>query len=148
MSTSIAILAPGAMGSAVARRLKENGARVLTSLAGRSEATAKRAAAAGMIAVDDVDIANADIILSIVPPADALALAERLAGAVATNRKKPVIVDCNAINVETVLKIERIIAASGARFIDAAITGLPPRPGSEGPAFYFSGAHAQELAIL
>lgn len=29
---TIAILAPGAMGSAVARRLSENGARVLTSL--------------------------------------------------------------------------------------------------------------------
>ncbi len=148
MSTNIAILAPGAMGSAVARRLKENGARVLTSLAGRSEATAKRAAAAGMIAVGDADIANADIILSIVPLADALRLAERLAGAVAKSRKKPVVVDCNAINVETVLQVERIIAASGARFVDAAITGLPPRVGTEGPAFYFSGAHAQEFAIL
>src|SRR5258708_26906900 len=78
MSTNIAILAPGAMGSAVARRLNEHGARVLTSLAGRSEATAKRAAAAGMIAAGDADIADADIVLSIVPPAEAVALAQHL----------------------------------------------------------------------
>ena len=44
MSPTIAILAPGAMGSAVALRLSENGARVLTSLTGRSKQTAKRAA--------------------------------------------------------------------------------------------------------
>jgi len=79
MSPTIAILAPGAMGSAVASRLRENGARVLTSLRGRSEATLKRAADAGMIGSEDEAIAGADIILSIVPPGDAVALAERLA---------------------------------------------------------------------
>src|SRR6266568_5387306 len=77
MSTTIAIIAPGAMGSAVARRLGEHGARVLTSLIGRSEATAQRAAAAGMVAASDADIAGADIILSIVPPGEAVALAQR-----------------------------------------------------------------------
>ena len=79
MSKTIAILAPGAMGSAVARRLSENGARVLTSLKGRSEATLKRAADAGMVSAEDAAIADADIILSIVPPGEAVALAERLA---------------------------------------------------------------------
>ena len=63
MSPTIAILAPGAMGSAVARRLSENGARVLTSLKGRSEATLKRAVDAGMIGAEDDAIADADIIL-------------------------------------------------------------------------------------
>src|SRR5689334_19492290 len=80
MSKTIAILAPGAMGSAVARRLSENGARVLTSLKGRSEATQKRAAVSGMVGADDDAIAEADIILSIVPAGEAEALAERLAG--------------------------------------------------------------------
>ncbi len=40
---SVAILAPGTMGSAIARRLNENGVEVLTSLAGRSAQTAERA---------------------------------------------------------------------------------------------------------
>ncbi|MBO4222745.1 NAD(P)-dependent oxidoreductase [Bradyrhizobium neotropicale] len=148
MSNTIAILAPGAMGSAVAQRLAEHGARVLTSLHGRSEASAKRAAAAGMMAADDADIAAADIILSIVPPGEAIALAEQLAANIAKRRTRPVVVDCNAVNVETVQKVGDIIAASGARFVDGAVIGLPPKPGSAGPAFYVSGEHAQDLAVL
>jgi 3-hydroxyisobutyrate dehydrogenase-like beta-hydroxyacid dehydrogenase len=148
MPLTIAIVAPGAMGSAVARRLSEHGARVLTSLAGRSAATAQRAAAAGMITASDTEIVGADIILSIVPPAEATALAERLAAAVARASNKPVIVDCNAINVATAEKIAAIIAPSGARFVDAGIIGLPPKPGTKGPRFYVSGEHAGALAGL
>lgn len=40
------IIAPGAMGSAVARRMHQRGATMRTSLAGRSAASARRAAAA------------------------------------------------------------------------------------------------------
>jgi 3-hydroxyisobutyrate dehydrogenase-like beta-hydroxyacid dehydrogenase len=148
MSNTIAILAPGAMGSAVAQRLAEYGARVLTSLAGRSEASARRAAAAGMMAADDAEIAGADIILSIVPPAEAVGLAEQLAANIVKFRTTPVVVDCNAVNVETVQKVGEIITASGARFVDGAIIGVPPKPGSVGPAFYVSGEHAQDLAVL
>ncbi|MCA1457744.1 NAD(P)-dependent oxidoreductase [Bradyrhizobium sp. BRP22] len=148
MSNTIAILAPGAMGSAVAQRLAEHGARVLTSLGRRSEASVKRAAAAGMVAADDADIAGADIILSIVPPAEAIALAEKLAADIVKYRTTPVVVDCNAVNVETVQKVGEVIASSGARFVDGAIIGLPPKPGSGGPAFYVSGEHAPDVAVL
>jgi 3-hydroxyisobutyrate dehydrogenase-like beta-hydroxyacid dehydrogenase len=148
MTLTIAVLAPGAMGSAVGRRLKDHGARVLTSLAGRSQATAERAAAAGMIAASDAEIAAADIILSIVPPGEAVALAERLAGVIATGSKKPVIVDCNAVNVETIKTIARLVAPTGAQFVDGAIIGLPPKPGTNGPVFHVSGAAAREVAGL
>jgi 3-hydroxyacyl-CoA dehydrogenase len=43
MTNTIAIIAAGTMGSAIARRMAENGARVLTSLNGRSQATVDRA---------------------------------------------------------------------------------------------------------
>jgi 3-hydroxyisobutyrate dehydrogenase-like beta-hydroxyacid dehydrogenase len=148
MIPSIAILAPGAMGSAIAARLAEHGAEVLTSLDGRSEATRKRAAAAGMVAADGAGIANADIILSIVPPGEALALAERLAAQIARDTKKPVVVDCNAVNVETVRKVEQIVRSSGARFVDAGIIGLPPKPGSNGPVLYVSGDDTKDVAVL
>lgn len=36
MTTTLAIIAAGAMGSTIARRMAENGARVLTSLKGRT----------------------------------------------------------------------------------------------------------------
>jgi len=148
MIPSIAILAPGAMGSAVAARLAEHGAKVLTSLEGRSEATKKRATAAGMVASTDVEIARADIILSIVPPAEALPLAEHVATQITRNANKPIYVDCNAVNVETVRKIEDVILSSGARFVDAGIIGVPPKPGSKGPALYVSGEAAGELGAL
>jgi 3-hydroxyisobutyrate dehydrogenase-like beta-hydroxyacid dehydrogenase len=148
MTLTIAVLAPGAMGSAVARRLGDHGARVVTSLAGRSQPTAERAAAAGMIAASDAEIAAADIILSIVPPGEAVALAERLAGAIMAAAKKPVFVDCNAVNVETVETIARIIAPTGAPFVDAGIIGPPPKPGTRGTVFYVSGASAREVVSL
>jgi 3-hydroxyisobutyrate dehydrogenase-like beta-hydroxyacid dehydrogenase len=136
------------MGSAVARRLSEHGVRVLTSVKGRSEATVRRAAEAGMIAAEDSDIAGADIILSIVPPGEAVALAERLAGLIVEREKKPIVVDCNAVNVDTVRRIEEIIGSAQAPFVDAGIIGFPPQPGTKGPAFYMSGEHANEVAAL
>ena len=148
MTFTIAVVAPGAMGSAVARRLRDHGARVLTQLAGRSQATVERAAAAGMIAASDAEIAAADIILSIVPPGEAMALAERLAGAITAAAKKSVFVDCNAVNVATVEAIAGIIAPTGAAFVDAGIIGLPPKPGTKGPAFHVSGPAAHRLACL
>jgi 3-hydroxyisobutyrate dehydrogenase-like beta-hydroxyacid dehydrogenase len=148
MPPTIAILAPGAMGSAVARRINEHGVRVLTSLQGRSEATLKRAADAGMVGAEDDAIAAADIILSIVPPGEAVALAERLASLIVRREKKPVIVDCNAVNVDTVRRIEIIINSAQARFVDAGIIGFPPQPGGKGPAFYMSGEHAGMVRVL
>src|SRR3954471_12125598 len=78
MKPIVAVVAPGMMGSGVGQRLVENGVEVRTSLAGRSAATVARAKAAGMIGVSDAEIAASDIILSILPPGDALGLAERL----------------------------------------------------------------------
>ena len=78
MTPIVALIAPGNMGSGVAQRLTENKVKVLTSLAGRSEASAKRARAAGMAAVTDAQLTEADFLMSIVPPGDALGLAKRL----------------------------------------------------------------------
>lgn len=148
MLTTIAILAPGAMGSAVARRLGEHGVRVLTSLKGRSAATVKRATEAGMVDAGDAELARADLILSIVPPGEAVSVAERLGALIGRAGKKPVVIDCNAVNVETVLGIEKIVTAAGARFIDGGIIDLPPKPGSAGPAFHVSGEHARDALVL
>ncbi|ABQ36221.1 hypothetical protein BBta_4160 [Bradyrhizobium sp. BTAi1] len=136
------------MGSAIATRLVEHGCKVLTLLKGRSAATQARAAAAGMTGASEAEIANADIILSIVPPGEAVALAEQLATLINRNAKKPVVVDCNAVNVETIRTIEDIVLSSGARLVDAAIIGLPPKPGTKGPAFYVSGDAAGDIAVL
>ncbi|MFZ5690649.1 MAG: DUF1932 domain-containing protein [Pseudomonadota bacterium] len=145
---TVAIIAQGAMGAGVARRLTGNGVRVLTSLAGRSPASAERAMAAGMIDATDAEIAAADIVLSIVPPGDALRLAQRLAPALAAANSKPLFADCNAVNPDTVKDIAAVVAATGAPFADAGIIGGPPRAGYSGPVFYYCGAEAGPLERL
>ena len=119
------------MGAGVGRRLTENKVTVLTSLAGRSEESAKRAREAGMQPVEDRALAEADFLLSIVPPGDALALAQRLAPVLTAANKKPVYVECNAVSPPTMLKIADVIATTGCAFVGAGIIGPPPKPGSD-----------------
>jgi putative dehydrogenase len=90
MSPTVAVIAPGMMGSAVAKRLSSSGVQVRTSLAGRSAATVARAGAAGMTDAPDMQLVESDFILSIVPPGEALALAERLAPAMRDAKRKPI----------------------------------------------------------
>jgi 3-hydroxyisobutyrate dehydrogenase-like beta-hydroxyacid dehydrogenase len=145
---TVAIIAQGGMGAATAARLTGNGVRVLTSLTSRSEASAKRAKAAGMVDAADTEIAAADIVLSIVPPGEALPLAERLAPALTAANRKPVYADCNAVSPDTVKKIAAVIDPTGTPFADAGIIGGPPRAGYGGPIFYYSGAGADALERL
>src|SRR5258708_32267974 len=98
MNPTVAVVAQGAMGAGVGGRLVERGLRVVTSLAGRSEASAKRAAAAGMVAVSDAECAKADVFLSILPPSDALPLAEKIAAMIAATIPNRIYVDCKPVS--------------------------------------------------
>lgn len=146
----VAIVALGDMGSWVARRLVPRGVRVCTVLAGRSAASAERAAAAGVMDAgsDAALVEGADIILSIVPPAAALALAERLRPVLSLVRAKPVYVDCNAVSRATMGQIEACIAGTGCAVVDAAIFGSAPPGDGPGPRMYLSGPEAPRLAPL
>jgi 3-hydroxyisobutyrate dehydrogenase-like beta-hydroxyacid dehydrogenase len=148
MQPIVAVIAPGMMGSGVGGRLAQNGIEVRTALGGRSEASVKRAQAAGMVAASDAQIAACDFILSIVPPGEALGLAEKLAPALRAATKKPIYVDCNAVNPATVLRIARTIEETGATFVDGGIIGGPPTPGSKGTKLYLSGPAASRVAEL
>src|ERR1700681_3360092 len=128
MTPTVALIAPGNMGAAVAKRLTEHKVTVLTSLAGRSEASAQRAREAGMRPVDDRQLAEADFLLSIVPPGDALGLAQRLTGVLTAAHNKPIYVECNAISPRTMSEIAAVIAATSCPFVGAGIIGPPPKP--------------------
>src|ERR1700747_3410322 len=128
MTPVVAVIAPGAMGGAVGKRLVDNGITVLTSLDGRSEETRTRAKAAGMTSAKDDDIAPADFILSILPPGDALSLAQRFVPALTTSNAKPVYVDCNAINPKTVDRVRAGIAPTEGPFVDGGNLGERPQP--------------------
>jgi 3-hydroxyisobutyrate dehydrogenase-like beta-hydroxyacid dehydrogenase len=148
MTPVVAVIAPGAMGAAVGKRLVDNGATVLTSLEGRSDETRARAKAAGMTAAKDDEIARSDFILSILPPGDALKLAQRLVSALTASNAKPVYVDCNAINPKTVERVAAVIAPTECPFVDGGIIGQPPKPGDAGPRIYASGPAAPRFARL
>jgi 3-hydroxyisobutyrate dehydrogenase-like beta-hydroxyacid dehydrogenase len=148
MHPLVAVIAPGMMGAAVAKRLVDHGLKVLTSLEGRSAETRGRAKSAGLIAASDEEIAAADFILSILPPGDAVALAQRFAPPLAASNSKPVYVDCNAVSPRTAERIAAVIAPTGSPFVDAGIIGAPPKPNDAGPRFYASGPDASRFATL
>ena len=148
----IGIIGAGEMGAAVGRRLREAGARVLTSMSGRSAASADRIRRAGLEVVgDDRRLADdAEIILSIVPPAAGIVVAERFRDPLRASASPAVFADCNAIAPTTMREIERLL--DPLTVIDAGIIGEPPSPNTQepaaGPRFYASGPHAHRLAVL
>src|SRR5262245_54260848 len=148
MNPVVAVIAPGMMGAAVGKRLVDHGLKVLTSLDGRSAETVGRAKAAGMVGASDKEIAATDFILSILPPGDAVALAQRFAVALTASNSKPVYVDCNAVSPPTAERVAAALAPTGSPFVDAGIIGSPPKPGDAGPRFYASGPHAPRFATL
>ena len=150
MGVTVAVIAMGEMGAGVAARLVQNSARVRTNLQGRSAASAERARDAGVeIAADDEAlVAGADFVLSIVPPARAGDLAQRLLPAIQATGGRALYVDCNAVAPQTVTAIAGPFAAAGLGFIDAGIVGGPPVPGGFTPRIYASGPHAGAFARL
>ncbi|MBX9844825.1 MAG: DUF1932 domain-containing protein [Xanthobacteraceae bacterium] len=148
MNPTVAVIAQGAMGAGVGGRLVERGLRVLTSLEGRSAASARRAADKGMIAVSDEECAKADVFLSILPPSDALGLAEKMAAMIGQSNHKPVYVDCNAVSPPTKVEIGSVITKAGSPFVDVGIIGLPPKPNSDGPVMIVSGPESAKFMPL
>jgi 3-hydroxyisobutyrate dehydrogenase-like beta-hydroxyacid dehydrogenase len=147
-SLVVAVVAAGEMGAGVGARLAERGCRVLTSLSDRSPATRARAEAARKTDAPDAVLATADVFLSIAPPAEALALAERFAPALQASPRKPLYADCNAVGPEAARAIGAVIEATGAPFVDAGIIGTAPQPSGYSPVVYCSGAYARRLEAL
>jgi 3-hydroxyisobutyrate dehydrogenase-like beta-hydroxyacid dehydrogenase len=143
MSTikTIAFLYPGAMGTALAALLHERAPhlRLLTSVAGRSSSTVERASAAGLVNVPLTQlVAEADILLSVLPPSAALPLAEEVSALLqTTKRTTPLIyVDANAVAPATMDAIAHALGPD-VPLIDASIIGLPPA-GAKEPAVYLA----------
>ncbi|MCP5082880.1 MAG: NAD(P)-dependent oxidoreductase [Alphaproteobacteria bacterium] len=146
---TIAILMPGDMGHGVGRALREHGKHVITPLNGRSDRTKGLAEAAGLHDVGSIEAAirEADLILSILPPASALAQAQEVADAMVSTGAKPCYVDCNAVSPDTAVRVGKVITGAGAPFLDCGIIGLAPGKGG-GTRFYVSGADTGPMLAL
>jgi 3-hydroxyisobutyrate dehydrogenase-like beta-hydroxyacid dehydrogenase len=145
MSVTIGILHPGEMGSGVAASAKAAGARVLWVSGGRGAATRKRAEAEGLEDVGTIArlAREAQVILSVCPPASAMDVAKE----VAAQRFTGIYVDGNAIAPATTRQVGKIMTAAGATYIDGGIVGPPPRkPGVT--RLYLSGPRAHDVARM
>ena len=146
---TIAILSPGEMGGAVGGALSRSGFQVITSLEGRSERSRQSAQRHGIRDVGGYDalVRAADLVLSILVPAEAVAVATRTAEAMRSAKRGIYYADCNAVAPATVQAMAKIVESAGGNFIDGGIIGGPPRAGYA-PRFYASGKSAHVLAEL
>jgi 3-hydroxyisobutyrate dehydrogenase-like beta-hydroxyacid dehydrogenase len=132
----VGLVHPGTMGAAIGKLLVKRGQEVLWLPQGRSQDTVRRAADAGLTAVDD--LRDAQIILSVCPPAAALDVALGLQG------MRALVIDANAVSPMTARQIANLI---GDRYVDGGIVGPPPlRAGTT--RLYLSGPGAGEAAQL
>jgi len=143
--TTIGVLHPGAMGSAVAAAARAGGARALWASAGRGPATRERAEADRLEDVRTLGrlAAESDVILSVCPPAAALDVAREVA-ALGFRRTY---VDANAVSPETSRTIADVVTAAGATFVDGGLVGPPPRRTGT-TRLYLSGNGALSVAVL
>ncbi|KAI0010985.1 6-phosphogluconate dehydrogenase [Xylariaceae sp. FL0662B] len=137
LSAKIGILSIGDMGMGIAKLLVANGFSVATNCKGRSNDTLERAKSA------QVELLNSDealtqacsVILSVVPPRDAVGTAQRvidaLTGPVRRSESDPLyFADLNAVAPSTARTLASMFARSRAavRFVDGSIIGGPPAP--------------------
>ncbi len=146
---TVGVVSPGAMGSAIGRIIVRRRVRVVSTLDGRSERTARFAAEAGIETLRDLDavVREADVVLSVAPPDRAEAIAVDLAAAAGRAAAAPLVVDLNAVSPQTVRRIDATLAAAGLALVDASISGPPPRQ-SWTTRIYVSGPDASRFAAL
>ena len=83
--TTVGVVGTGEMGSAVGAAYRAGGARVVASVAGRSPRSWRLAESAGLELLESLDdvVVAADVIVSVVPPAEARAVMEDVGRAAA-----------------------------------------------------------------
>lgn len=143
----VGIVSAGAMGSALGARLRENGARVLVSLEGRSPRTARFAADAGLEDAGSLAslVASSAVVLSVVPPEAAVDVASAIADA--GGGASAIVADLNAVSPSTAREIASLLGDAGIEAVDGAISGPPPSsPGTT--RIYLSGTRADDVASL
>lgn len=148
---TVGILSAGDMGAAIGGVLHSRGLDVVTSLAGRSDLTRLRASEAGIRDAGSVDgvVAASDVVISVLVPSEAVAIAEDTADSMHRTGARPVFADCNAIAPQTVLRIATLIGDAGAAFVDAGIIGSPPRAeGRNNGRIYCSGPDTTSFESL
>ena len=139
----LALLHPGAMGSTVGQSLVDAGHIVSWLAEGRSAVTQARAVQFQSFAtLSDLINAKPDGIISVCPPAAALATAQMVANALAEAEFKTIYVDANAVAPITAATSAEWF---GEHYVDGGIIG-PPALQAGTTRLYLSGPRAAEVA--
>lgn len=139
---NVLLLHPGAMGSSIGAALARSGHAVAWVSAGRSAATAQRAAKAGLEAATTLaaGLQQAEVALSVCPPHAAVDIARE----VYALGFDGTFVDANAIAPATATRIEQLF---GERYVDGGIIG-PPAWREGATRLYLAGSRAATVAAL
>lgn len=143
--TTVGIVSPGAMGSALGRAWAAGGARVVATVDGRSARTRELAHGLELLpSLADV-VAAANVVVSVCPPAAATRVLDDVIAAAGDAR--PLLVDLNAVSPDTMATLDTRARGAGFALVDGSISGGPPRPGGD-TMVYLSGGRADVLATL
>ena len=147
---TVGLLSPGDMGEGVGASIKGQGFDVITVLAGRSDETRMRAQRGGFRDVPDLEalVSEADLVISIMPPERAEAIAVDVTAAMKATGKTPPFADMNAIAPTTAQRIAAGIVDAGADYIDGGIIGWPPLKSEALTKLYVSGPQAGLMDVL
>ncbi|KAM0434531.1 hypothetical protein ACHAPT_003627 [Fusarium lateritium] len=138
----VGLLSIGDMGAGIAQLLVAHEFAVATNCSGRSQDTINRAREANVELLEtDVELVQqCSVILSVVPPRDAEATAQRIVDALSQSKRSDELyfIDLNAVSPSTTKSIAASLNESEVpiRFIDGCILGGPPRraPSSSKPS--------------
>ena len=147
---TIGLVGVGAMGARVGGALVAGGAHVVSVLSDRTPASRDRALGEGITDVADLGalVAESRIVLSIVPPGVASAVAgEVVLAAKGSTDTNTVFVDCNAISPGRSREIAGVIETGGMTYVDGGLIGAPPAPGRP-TALYLSGEGGDVIAEM
>jgi len=145
----IGILYAGDLGFHLGMLLQEKGYRVLTTVAGRSSRTRQRAEEAHFEIVPSLAgvLTDTDVVFSLVPPAAAVAVAERCRTDCQSVPRAHTFVDLNSIAPDTARRIAGLLADNGMNFVDGAVHGMAGQLRTRG-TLYLSGVTAESVAEL
>lgn len=150
----MALLHPGAMGASLGAALVRAGRQVWWLPQGRSDATRRRAVAAGLRPADSWPalLGACDLVISICPPAAASTVAESFASQVRTLTLREgrdvaprwSYLDANAISPARARQVAALVEGVGANFVDGDVVGPPVGAGRT--CLYLSGPGAASVA--
>ena len=139
----IAVFHPGARGSQLARQLVANGHEVHWVPYGRSQASAERAEAAGLIGTSFAEaVGTAEVVLCSCAPQGAVDVARQVGTAGFTG----IYIEANPLSPTSLQAAQDALPA--ATFVDAGVVGPPPTGGPSPTHLMLSGPAASTAAAL